>query len=162
MFKDRKKIIPIFILVFVFAITALSFYFIGRSSYGINQIAYGKKYVRYDDVSGYKAYGTGVTIIINANGTIIYESYRNYTSYPSGEKYTIRYTVTYKYDIMDEGTLVAYYDSLSILEGSVSVQTDTTLTIFFSRNEILVGGTTVYVCEDYIDNIPNFDEPYNP
>jgi len=156
MFKDRKKIIPIFILVFVFAITALSFYFIGRSSYGINQIAYGKKYVRYDYISNFRDGGSYIYYVINSNGTLYKES--------ADSNNMPMYRKTYRYEIMDDGTMMAFYDDYERFDGLTNsgVVTDETLTILFSRNVILLGGTTVYVCEDYIDNIPNFDEPYNP
>lgn len=156
MFKDRKKIIPIFILVFVFAITALSFYFIGRSSYGINQIAYGKKYVRYDDVSNFRDGGSYDYYVINSNGTL----YKEFV----GSDNEPWYRTTYRYEIMDAGTMMAFYADYERFDGltNSSVDTDETLTILFSRNVILLGGIIVCVCEDYIDNIPNFDEPYNP
>ena len=156
MFKDRKKILPIFILVFVFAITALSFYFIGRSSYGINQIAYGKKYVCYDEVSDLRAGSSYTYYVFNSNGTL-YKEYIGSDNVPW-------YRTTYRYEIMDEGTMMAFYDDYERFDGRTTsgVDTDATLTILFSRNVILLGGSTVYVCEDYIENIPNFDEPYNP
>lgn len=113
----------------------------------VNKITYGEKYYMSDDC--HKPEDERRYYIIYDDGYM--EFYCPYGFY--GEKYTVRY----KYDIVDESTLVHFYDSLVVHSGSKDITEDDTGMLLFSENVLMTKGGSIYVREGYINaELPNF------
>ena len=113
----------------------------------VNKITYGEKYYMSDDCD--KPEDERRYYIIYDDGYMEYYCPDGYY----GEKYTVRY----KYDIVDESTLVRFYDSLVVHSGSKDVTETVTGMLLFSENVLMTKEGSIYVREGYINaELPNF------
>jgi len=117
-----------------------------------NKIVYGARYVRANTIEKPDEEQTYY---------VIYKDRIEYHYYSFSESYgTIsHYTTTYKYTVMDEGTLAYFYDSIETHDNHTSNATpknDYGL-LLFSKNVLSTPSGTLFVLEDYAENqLPNF------
>jgi len=111
----------------------------------VNKITYGEKYYMAADMDEpeeerryYAIYDDG---------------YMDF--YYAGDSY--EYTVRYKYDVVDESTLVYFYDTLVVHSGSKDVKETDSGMLLFSENVLMTEDGTIYVREGYVsEELPNF------
>ena len=114
-----------------------------------NIITYGEKYYRASDMD------------LDENERryfVIYDDgYLEYLDryYSSGEK--SEYIVRCKYEIIDESTLMYFYDSREIITGDSGPSHDTNGLLMFSENVLYASNGTAYVRGSYAnEELPNF------
>ena len=148
-----KKIIAVLLLV----CSLLTFCACGAkkqdASYA-NKLVYGEKYIKASDVSLKEA---------EQRYYVFEKDYFTYYFYSELDSKRQHYTVTYKYEIMDEGTLAYFFDSVEIYDDD-DVTTKASLRksngiLLFSENVISTQAGTLFVRESYLENeLENFGE----
>ena len=114
-----------------------------------NKIVYGARYIRSDDISSPAE---------KQNYYVVYKDRIEFHSYFYSEisETEMAYTVTFKYTVMDEGTLAYFYHSC---EPAGAVKTDRSGLLIFSENVLSTSTGTLYVREDYAKSeLPNLDK----
>ena len=126
-----------------------------------NKLVYGEKYIRIDTISEpeeqqvYFVFEKGLLI-----NPIYYQS-----TFSDHDVY--HYTVTYKYEIMDEGTLAYFFHSVTFHEDHTAPMTETSLRnnsgiLLFSENVLYDNSNTLFVRESYAEKeLPNFGKETN-
>lgn len=116
------------------------------------ELSYGKKYIYTNSISAetgkqsyfmFKNDGTGVNY--------------NYSIYVLNSRY-FDYLINFKYLIIED-TVICFYDSMEYgadhTEGTVYSATWTAV-LGFSKDVLLRSNNDMFICEDYLKNIPNF------
>lgn len=114
-----------------------------------NKIVYGARYIRSEDISEPAE---------KQNYYVVYKDRIEFHSYyySSLSETHKECTVTYKYTIMDEGTLAYFYHSD---EPKNTVRHDRSGLLLFSENVLATTAGVLFVREDYAKNeLPNFDK----
>jgi hypothetical protein len=118
-----------------------------------NKIVYGARYILEDDIG------------IPAEEQKYYTIYKDrlehhYYSYSPDTGKIKHYTVTYKYTVMDEGTLAYFYHSDVIHDNDTAntkINTGACGLLLFSKDTLATTTGTLYIREDYAKNqLPNF------
>ena len=118
----------------------------------VGKIVYGEKYIR------------GVNLPEEQqNYYIIYDDHIEFHYYHEDSDGDVtHYKMKFKYTIVDESTLVYFYDSVECYDDCNEHfhSSSTTGTLIFSENVLLQQGTTKYVRESYLeDELTNYCEP---
>lgn len=117
-----------------------------------NQIVYGEKYISADEILSPKS--EQAYYIINKNSI----KYYNYYQYSGSVQHC---TITFKYEIMDEGTLAYFFDSIEIYDDDNTTNKDKPGTshgiLLFSKNVISTQSGNLFIRESYLENeLKNF------
>ena len=133
-----------------------------NSSSGSNtsnqSLTLNKKYILYSDVSA--AEGCQNYFVFKDEKTGECNSY-SYYSYISGHGNTIMitsYKIKFIYLIIED-TVICFYDSVTYAPAhneAQSVQTTWRNTLGFSKDILMNTASTIYICENYLPEIPNF------
>lgn len=110
-----------------------------------NQIVYGEKYIYANEAAAPKS--EQEYYIINKN------SIKYYCYYEYSKDIVYHYTVTYKYEIMDEGTLAYFFDSIEIYDDDTKTRKDENTThgiLMFSKNVIYTDSGNLFIRESYL------------
>ena len=122
-----------------------------------NKLVYGEKYILASTISEPEEQQV---YFVFENDLLIYHVYYQYSR---DDAY--HYTATYKYEIMDEGTLAYFFHSVTFHEDHTAPMTETSLRngsgiLLFSENVLYANGDvspTLYVRESYAEKeLPNF------
>ena len=151
----KKRFLLLFVVIALFTVTSLS---------GCAGLIGGK-----DSTSG----GGNQTLTLNKkyifSGTVVKnfeERYYVFKDNGKGEYFYYRlngdsiakYTVNFKYLLIDD-TVVCFFDSLDVDSTNNTehyVTTTWNTTLGFSKDILMSTGGYIYICEDYLPNIPNF------
>ena len=117
-------------------------------------ITYDKKYIQtldFDKDESQQNY-----YVFYKDGSCIHHHYER----PYGD-YISTYLCTFKYSLVkDQGTLFYFYHSVEFLDAhnypNEYVGPNTSGYLMVSQDVIMDENGSFYVCEDFIDNIPNF------
>jgi len=118
-----------------------------------NKIVYGVRYIQTDDISKPTE---------EQNYYVIYKDHleHHYYHYSTSSGKTTHYTVTYKYTVMDEGTLAYFFDSYVLHDNDNAtgkILSNNSGLLLFSENVLSRPSGDLFVCEDYAKNqLPNF------
>ena len=123
-----------------------------------NKVVYGEKYIHQNAVR--KPAEQQTYFIFYENGTMEYHVYGGATSYSKCSHYTI----TYQYEVMDEGTIAYFYNSIKIYEDDEATSLDdkNRMTgnngiLLVSENVLSTTGGAIYVRQSYFEEkLPNF------
>lgn len=147
-----KKIISLLLIV----VLLLSLAACGKTqdTSGANKLVYGEKYVklRIDDTETPE---NDVSYYIVKKDCIEKYVYYKSRAILSDEFHIYHYTVRYKYEIMDEGTLAYFYDSIEFHEGHNTDRNSYKQSngiLLFSENVISTTQNDLYVRESYKNN----------
>ena len=128
-----------------------------------NKLVYGEKYIRTEYISEPEE---RQTYFIFEKDRLLYHFYNSYSS--SYDRRAIHYTVTYKYEIMDEGTLAYFFHSVTFHENhDNSLMSEKQLQkqrgiLLFSENVLYDNSNTLFVRESYAEKeLPNFGKETN-
>lgn len=145
-----KKIISL-LLVLVCLVSLSACGGTSQDASGANKIVYGEKYYSISDASDpieERRY------YLFEKDLVHYHYYHAYNSMVS------HYTVSYKYEIMDEGTLAYFFDSVEYHDDHTKLMDGYSISgiLLFSENVIATGsGQSLYVRESYLENeLTNF------
>lgn len=142
-----KKILSLILsLVCLFSLAACAQ---GQDTSSANKLVYGEKY--------YYIPFTDFNNLDKEYQYIIFEK-DSFTETRKSEKYEHDHSITYKYEIMDEGTLAYFYDSKVDPNHEIHETESTRYNgiLLFSEN-VLSNGSNLYVLESYLDEeLPNF------
>jgi len=122
-----------------------------RRDTGTQQLTYDKRYIISSEARGPQDEQT--YYVFKDNGTGEYTYY-----YDHSQVYIRHYTVKFTYLIIDD-TVVCFYDSIEFAPNhtyETIISSTWTATFGFSENIIMSTGGTLYICEDYLPEIPNF------
>lgn len=122
------------------------------------KLSYGKEYVSSDYVNSEDANTARITF--NKDGTGSYKKYYKYESEIDKYNFTNDYVITFKYIVIDD-VVICSYDSIEYGQDETRYDTPSgwEFTAAFSEKILMTTGGTVYYCETYIPEIPNFNEP---
>ena len=117
-----------------------------------NKLVYGEKYIKASDVSLKEA---------EQKYYVFEKDYLIFYCYDETYDGRFHYTITYKYEIMDEGTLAYFFDSIEIYDDDdVTKEREKNMgygILLFSENVISTQAGTLFVRESYLENeIENF------
>ena len=123
-----------------------------------NKVVYGEKYIYVNAVR--KPAEQQTYFIFYENGTLEYHVYGAATAYSKCSHYTI----TYRYEVMDEGTVAYFFDSIKIYEDDEETSlddknrmTDNSGILLVSENVLSTTGSAIYVRQSYFEEkLPNF------
>lgn len=146
-----KKIISL-LLVLVCLVSLSACGGTSQDASGANKLVYGEKYICLSDMdipAEQRSY------------YIVEKDTLSFHYYSMGYSGLNHYTKSYKYEIMDEGTLAYFYDSIVYHDDHDStgpISTDGSGILLFSENVIATGqNQTLYVRESYLENeLTNF------
>lgn len=143
-----KKILSL--LLVVIALVSLVACAKEPNTSGANKLVYGERYISLD---GCEPDHNFYTFLIEKDA--IYK----YVYYKSDER-VYHYTITYKYEIIENGKLAYFYDSFEAHEGNNAASADNQSSgiLSFSENVLSsLDGKSIYVRESYFNNeLPNF------
>ena len=145
----KKALAVLLVLCSLFALASCGARGSTPDTSAANKIVYGARYIRWDDISEPAE---------KQNYYVVYMDRIEYHSYFYSEvsEADLEYTVTYKYSVMDEGTLAYFYHSC---EPAGAVKTDRSGLLLFSENVISTNSGALFVREDYAKSeLPNFDK----
>lgn len=123
-----------------------------------NKIVYNVKYISNEAVN--QPVEKQTYYIFTSKEKLTYHRYYVYSSSFSEESRVTHYTIEYIYEVMDDGTLAYFYDSIIIHEDDN--QTDeaekksTSGILLFSENVLTNSNGFLYINENYLEKIPNF------
>ena len=139
-----KKILSLILsLVCLFSLAACAQ---GQDTSSANKLVYGEKY--------YYITNTDFNNLDKECQYIIFEK-DSFTETKKSEKYEHDYTITYKYEIMEKGTLAYFYDSK--VDPNHEVESTRYSGILLFSENVLSNGSHLYVLESYLDEeLPNF------
>ena len=117
-----------------------------------NKLVYGEKYIKASDVSLKEA---------EQKYYVFEKDYLTFYCYDETYDGRVHYTITYKYEIMDEGTLAYFFDSIEIYDDDdVTKEREKNMDrgiLLFSQNVLSTQSGTFYVRESYLeDELENF------
>ena len=124
-----------------------------------NKLVYGEKYIRTEYVS--KPEEPPEYFVFEKDLLI------DHTYYQSNDHGVYHYTVTYKYEIMDEGTLAYFFHSVTFHEDHTAPMTEAAVRnnkgiLLFSENVLYANSNVLYVRESYAEKeLPNFGKETN-
>ena len=119
-----------------------------------NKLVYGEKYILTNTISEPEEQQR---YFVFENDLLI-----NHDYYQASLKNVYHYTVTYKYEITDEGTLAYFFHSVTFHEDHTAPMTETSLRnnsgiLLFSENVLYNNSNMLYVRESYAEKeLPNF------
>lgn len=151
--KSVKKIISLLVLLLlVFA--SVGCYSKDNSA---KKLSYGKKYI-FTQVNKDNLDKT-FNFVFNEDGTGVYTVFYQFKD---DEKNNSDYKVTFKFLIIEDN-IVCFFDSVKYgsKHGNFKVSTDWNIVFSFYSKDALIssgnnGNNIIYVCEDYLANIPNY------
>ena len=116
-----------------------------------NKVVYGEKYILRDDVNKDE----------DEMRYFVFEDehYFKYYCYYSYRSDIYHYTIRYRYEIIDDGTLAYFYDSMTIYDDDTLTSTNSTSSgiLLFSENVISRQNGELYVRESFLENeLKNF------
>ena len=124
----------------------------------VSELVMDKRYIREDDAK--KESQQQSSYVFHSDGTGEYTfHYDGYNDYDH-EHYKI--TFKYTYADGDKSAVVCFYDSAEALEGNydggygLGYLTKWSRVLLVSKNVLVLGGTEVWINEDYLKTIPNF------
>ena len=126
-----------------------------------NKLVYGEKYIRTDTIS--EPEEQRVYFVFEKDLLINHNYYQS--TFSDHDVY--HYTVTYKYEIMDEGTLAYFFHSVTFHEDHTAPMSEKELRnqrsiLLFSENVLYNNGNVLYVRESYAEKeLPNFGKETN-
>ncbi len=123
------------------------------------KIVYGEKYIYAEDASEPEE---EQTYYIFEKDYLTYHHYYYYESY-DGSVDSYSYTVTYKYEAIDEETIAFFFDSVEVHDGDAEEieerLKDRNSILIVSKNVLMSQGGDLYVRESYLeDELTNFDK----
>ena len=119
-----------------------------------NKLVYGEKYIHTDTISEPEEQQR---YFVFEKDLLIFHDYYQYSS-----NAVCHYTATYKYEIMDEGTLAYFFHSVTFHEDHTGPMMEKTLRsgkgiLLFSENVLYNNSNVLYVRESYAEKeLPNF------
>ena len=157
----KKLVAVLLLLTCLFALSACKTAEIDDDNKG--KIVYGEKYICAVDVSDSEE---EQSYYIFEKDYLTYHYYYYYESYDDSVD-TYSYTVTYKYEAIDEETIAFFFDSVDEIDGLDTAEeeelkerlNDKNGILIVSKNVLMSQGGTLYVRESYIeDELTNFDK----
>ena len=153
-----KKVLSLF-LILCLASSLCACGATAQDASSANKLVYGEKYIHTNTISLPEEQQR---YFVFEKDLLIYHTYYWY-SVDDG----CPYTVTYKYEIMDEGTLAYFFHSVTFPEDYTAPITETELRnnngiLLFSENVLYSNSDTLYVRESYAEKeLPNFGKKTN-
>lgn len=153
-----KKILSLF-LILCLASSLCACGATAQDASSANKLVYGEKYILTSTISEPEEQQR---YFLFENDLLIYH---DYYQYPRDDAY--HYTVTYKYEITDEGTLAYFFHSVTFHEDHTASMTETSLRnnsgiLLFSENVLYNNSNMLYVRESYAEKeLPNFGKETN-
>ena len=155
-----KKILSLF-LILCLASSLCACGATAQDASSANKLVYGEKYIHTSTISEPEEQQR---YFVFEEDLLI-----NHEYYQASLKNVYHYTVTYKYEITDEGTLAYFFHSVTFHEDHTAPMTETSLrnnrgillfseNVLYSNSDIL----TLYVRESYAEKeLPNFGKETN-
>ena len=145
-----KKIISLFLVVF--SLLSLSACAKKQNAPGAGKIVFGEQYINVENADPERDY----------TSFFFEKDYlHKFVYYYSSSDRVYHYTITYKYEIIDEGTLAYFYDSVELHETHNATDAeeynDSSGILLFSENVLYTQDGTLYARETYFKNeLSNF------
>ena len=97
-------------------------------------------------------------LIFYRNGTGIFRRFEEATI--SGDDYCYSYTTSFKYEIVDDDSIVCFYDSVEYddVNTNGAVKSDWMEIFACSKNVIKCASGGIYVAESYLGELPDFNK----
>ena len=155
-----KKILSLF-LILCLASSLCACGATAQDASSANKLVYGEKYIHTITISEPEEQQR---YFLFEKDLLIFHDYYQYSRDDA-----CHYTVTYKYEIMDEGTLAYFFHSVTFHEDHTAPMTETSLRngngiLLFSENVLYSNSNimTLYVRESYAEKeLPNFGKETN-
>lgn len=149
-----KKIISALVVILLSSMLLLSGCGGGRRIESKQELTLNKKYIYDSEINVPKEKQR--YYLFRGDGTGIYHYYD--TSTISQEPKIYHYKIDFTYLIIDD-TVVCFYDSETFFSDDNSdtkIRKDWNAVFLFSEYILMSPAQTIYICEDYLPEIPNF------
>lgn len=156
----KRKTLLILVAFLITAISLATFVGCTDKNRVENKLTYDRKYIYDDHID--KSEGEQIYFIFSSDGIGKYHCYQERPNYEDRPNDVYSYTISFIYiNNTENGVVYCFYDSVEFdaVDNAKYVFGGSTWTATYTYNNDLlasIGGETYFICEDFIDKIPNF------